>query len=93
MSDSPKLFERIHATFRLEHFSLKTEKSYLYYIKDFLRDRQVRHPYDLRVEEIEEHVAIPALNSALSASRFLYRKDLRMRKIDLSSAGSKQRYW
>jgi hypothetical protein len=30
MSDPPKLFERIHETFRLKHFSPRTETSYLY---------------------------------------------------------------
>jgi site-specific recombinase XerD len=81
----PKLFERIHATFRLKHFSLKTEKSYLYYIKDFLRYHQMRHPRDLGVEEIreylshlavEKHVAASTQNIALSALLFLYKQVL-----------------
>jgi integron integrase len=85
MSDSPKLFERIHATFRLKHFSPKTEKSYLYYIKDFLRFHQMRHPRDLGVEEIreylshlavEKHVAASTQNIALSALLFLYKQVL-----------------
>jgi site-specific recombinase XerD len=85
MSDSPKLFERIHATFRLKHFSLKTEKSYLYHIKDFLRHYQMRHPRDLGVEEIreylsylavEKHVAASTQNIALSALLFLYKQVL-----------------
>jgi integron integrase len=85
MTDSPKLFERIHATFRLKHFSLKTEKSYLYYIKDFLRYHQMRHPRDLGVEEIreylshlavEKHVAASTQNIALSALLFLYKQVL-----------------
>jgi site-specific recombinase XerD len=85
MSNSPKLFERIHATFRLKYFSLKTEKSYLYYIKDFLRYHQMRYPRDLGVEEIreylshlavEKHVAASTQNIALSALIFLYKQVL-----------------
>jgi integron integrase len=85
MSDSPKLFDRIHATFRLKHFSPKTEKSYLYYIKDFIRYHQMRPPRELGVEEIreylshlavEKHVAASTQNIALSALLFLYKQVL-----------------
>jgi hypothetical protein len=56
MSDSPELFERIHATFRLKHFSSKTEKSYLYYIKDFLCCLSNVLTCNLEVEEIREYL-------------------------------------
>jgi integron integrase len=83
MSESPKLFDRIHATFRLKHFSLKTEKSYLYYIKDYLRYHQMRPPRELGVEEIRQYlthlavdkgVAASTQNIALSALLFLYKQ-------------------
>jgi integrase len=85
MSDSPKLFECIHATFRLKHFSLKTEKSYLYYIKGYLRYHQMRPPRELGVEEIRQYlthlavdkrVAASTQNIALSALLFLYKQVL-----------------
>jgi integron integrase len=85
MADSPKLFDRIHTTFRLKHFSLKTEKSYLYYIKDYLRYHQMRPPRELGVDEIrqylihlavEKHVAASTQNIAFSSLLFLYKQVL-----------------
>jgi integron integrase len=85
MSDSPKLFDRIHETFRLKHLSPRTEKSYLYYIKDFLRFHHMRHPRDLGVDDIrqylsylavEKQVAASTQNIALSALLFLYKQVL-----------------
>ncbi|MBD2329132.1 integron integrase [Alkalinema sp. FACHB-956] len=85
MTDSPKLFDRIHETFRLKHLSPRTEKSYLYYIKDFLRFHHLRHPRDLGVDDIrqylsylavEKQVAASTQNIALSALLFLYQQVL-----------------
>jgi site-specific recombinase XerD len=85
MSDSPKLFDRIHETFRLKHLSPRTEKSYLYYIKDFLRFHHMRHPRDLGADAIrqylsylavEKQVAASTQNIALSALLFLYKQVL-----------------
>jgi integrase len=87
MSDPPKLFERIHETFRLKHFSPRTEKSYLYYIKDFLRYHQMRPPRDMGADEIrqylsylavEKQVAASTQNIALSALLFLYKQVLKV---------------
>jgi hypothetical protein len=55
--DSLKLSERIHATFRLKHFSPKTEKSDLYYIKDFLRYLSNVLTCNLKVKEIREYLS------------------------------------
>ncbi|WP_299489582.1 site-specific integrase [Acaryochloris sp. IP29b_bin.137] len=80
MSDSPKLFDQIPTTFRLKRYSPKTEKFYLYYIKDFLRYHEMRPPRELGVQEIHEylsllagrkHVAASTQNIALSALLFL----------------------
>ena len=85
MSEPPKLFDRIHAIFRLKHLSLKTEKSYIYYIKDFLRFHHMRPPRDRGVEEIREYlshlavnkrVAASTQNIALNALLFLYKQVL-----------------
>ncbi|NJM76943.1 MAG: integron integrase [Acaryochloridaceae cyanobacterium RU_4_10] len=85
MSESPKLFDRIHETFRLKHLSPKTEKSYLYYIKDFLRYHQISPPREMGVDEIREYlshlavhkrVAASTQNIALNALLFLYKQVL-----------------
>ena len=85
MPETPKLFDRIHETFRLKHLSLKTEKSYLYYIKDFLRFHHMRPPRDMGVDEIREslshlaikkRVAASTENIALNSLLFLYKQVL-----------------
>jgi hypothetical protein len=35
---SPRLLDQVREAIRLKHFSLKTEKSYMYYIRDFLNE-------------------------------------------------------
>ena len=70
---------------RLRHFSLKTEKSYVYYIRDFILFHQKRHPSEMGVNEIraylahlatERQVAASTQNVALSALLFLYNQVL-----------------
>ncbi|MGH2412946.1 MAG: phage integrase N-terminal SAM-like domain-containing protein [Microcystaceae cyanobacterium] len=40
----PRLLDRVRDTLRLKHMSLKTEKSYVYYIKEFILFHNKRHP-------------------------------------------------
>jgi len=51
----PRLLERVRSTLRLKQMSLKTEKSYLYYIKQFILFHQKRHPREMGVEEIRDY--------------------------------------
>ena len=85
MPETPKLFDRIHETFRLKHLSLQTEKSYVYYIKDFLHFHYMRPPRDMGVDEIREYlshlavkkrVAASTQNIALNSLLFLYKQVL-----------------
>ncbi|WP_404790640.1 site-specific integrase [Altericista sp. CCNU0014] len=68
MSESSKLFDRIHETFRLNHLSPKTEKSYLHSIKDYLRDRQMGSPREVGVEEIRQYLSHLAVEKHLATS-------------------------
>ncbi|MCM1982883.1 phage integrase N-terminal SAM-like domain-containing protein [Lyngbya confervoides] len=86
-SHAPKLIEQITITARLKHFSLKTEKSYLYYIRDFIRFHHMRHPREMGVSEIRDylssfalhkHIAPSTQNVALSALLFLYQQVLQI---------------
>jgi hypothetical protein len=45
----PRLLDRVRQTARFRHLSRKTEKSYLYYIRDFILFHQKRHPQDMGV--------------------------------------------
>jgi integron integrase len=74
---------------RFKHMSLSTEKSYIYYIKDYILFHRKRHPKDLGVDEVraylthlavDKNITASTQNVALSALLFLYRDVL---KIDL----------
>jgi integron integrase len=88
-SQPPRLLDQVRQTLRLKHFSLKTEKSYVHYIREFILFHNKQHPKEMGVDEIraylshmavEKHVAASTQTVALSALLFLYRQVL---QIDL----------
>ncbi len=75
--------ESIRAEIRLRGYSIRTEKSYLGWIKRFIFFNDKRHPKDLGAREVkaflswlanERHVAINTQKVALNALVFLYHK-------------------
>ena len=83
----PRLLDQARQSIRLPHFSLKTEKSYVYYIRDFILFHQKRHPREMGVDEIraylshlavDRQVAASPQNVALSALLFLYKQVLEL---------------
>ncbi|MFZ4728540.1 MAG: integron integrase [Pseudanabaena sp.] len=84
-SDSPFLTQ-VRQVMRLKHMSHSTEKSYLYYILDYIYFHNKRHPLEMGVDEIREYlshlavhknVAASTQNIALSALLFVYRQVLK----------------
>jgi integron integrase len=87
MSQPPRLLDQVRESIRLKHFSLKTEKSYVHYIRDFILFHDKRHPKDMGADEIraylshlavERDVAASTQTVALSALLFLYRQVLQI---------------
>jgi site-specific recombinase XerD len=81
----PRLVDQIREVVRLKHFSPKTEKSYLYYIHDFIVFHDKKHPKEMGANEIrsylahwaiQKNVAASTQNVALSALLFLYKQVL-----------------
>lgn len=77
-----KLMDRVRATLRVKRYSLRTEKTYCYWIRFFIRFHGIRHPSTMAGGEvrqflehlaIERHVAAATQNQALNAIVFLYR--------------------
>ena len=75
----------ISRTMRMRGYALKTEKSYLYWIKFFIRYNGRRHPKEMGREEIssflshlanDRHLSIATQRIALNAISFLYNKIL-----------------
>lgn len=103
MSTSTSPFmEMVRGEIRLRGYSLRTEKSYLFWIKQYILFHKKRHPSAMGNAEVKEfltwlavsrHVAVNTQKVALNALAFLYQKVLRQ---DLGELGftlaSKQRH-
>jgi len=86
-----KLLEQVSDALRVKHYSYRTEKTYLDWIKRFILFHNKRHPKEMGAPEIqaflvhlatERSVSASTQNQALSAVLFLYRHVLHM-DIDL----------
>jgi integrase len=82
---SPKLLDQVRGKIRLKHYSIRTEKSYITWIKRYIIFHNRRHPGDMGVKEIEEyltylaekrHVAAATQDQAFNAILFLYNEVL-----------------
>jgi integron integrase len=80
-----KLLDDVRDTLRVHHYAMKTEKSYVQWIRRFILFHKKRHPADMGKLEVEEfltwlavrrQVAPSTQNQALQAILFLYRKVL-----------------
>lgn len=85
----PKLLDRFRDKIRTRHYSIRTEKSYVDWVRRFILFHGKRHPKDMGAPEIEAflshlavdgRVAASTQNQALAAILFLYREVL---EIDL----------
>lgn len=84
---APRLFDEVRRHMRVKHYSLRTEKIYLGWIRRFILANAMRHPREMGVAEVEaflsllavqRNVAASTQNQALSALLFLYRVVLGM---------------
>jgi len=80
-----KLLDRVRTTIRARHYSPRTEKAYVGWIKRFVVYHGKRHPGEMGEPEITEflswlathrHLSASTQNQALSAVLFLYREVL-----------------
>lgn len=81
----PKLLEQVRRRLRVGHYSLRTEQTYIPWIKRYILFHGKRHPRDMGKTEIEaflthlavdRHVSAATQNQALNAILFLYRSVL-----------------
>ena len=80
---SKRLLDQVRERARYLHYSLSTEKAYLYWVRFFIRWHGLRHPRDMAAAEVEAFLTMLATqrnvspsthNQALSALLFLYRE-------------------
>ena len=81
----PKLLDQVRGKIRLKHYSIRTEQSYLDWIRRYIFFHGKHHPKDMGAQEIEAflthlavdgRVAASTQNQAKSALLFLYREVL-----------------
>ncbi|MBC7755560.1 MAG: integron integrase [Bdellovibrio sp.] len=81
----PKLLEQVAAKMRVKHYSLRTEKSYVDWIKRYILHFDKTHPKDMGVVEVEaflthlavaRNVSASTQNQAKSALLYLYKEVL-----------------
>ncbi len=87
MEPGKKLLDQVRDVLRLKHYSIRTEASYVDWIKRFILFHHKRHPQDMGRAEIEAfltylavegNVAASTQNQAFSALLFLYREVLKV---------------
>ena len=85
MAKKKKLLDAVRDKIRFKHYSLSTERTYLFWIKQYIVFHGKKHPRELGKAEIEEfltylatkkRVAPTTQNQAFSALLFLYREVL-----------------
>jgi len=64
----PRLLDQVRESIRLKHFSLLTEKSYVYYIRDFILFHDKRHFKDMGTSEIRAYLPHLAADRHVAAS-------------------------
>lgn len=89
MVEKPKLLEQVRQKIRLKHYSIRTEQSYVGWIRRFILFNGKRHPAEMGTAEVEAFltdlavrgkVAASTQNQAFCAILFLYKHVL---KIDV----------
>lgn len=85
--ENERLIPKTIRLMRLKHYSIRTEQSYINWIKRYMRFHGTQHPATLGKKHIEaflsylatdEHVAASTQNQAFNALLFLYRYVLEM---------------
>jgi integron integrase len=81
----PKLLDQVRQRIRARHYSRRTEKAYVHWIKRYIFFHDKRHPAEMGADEVtafltalavDGKVAASTQNQALSALLFLYREVL-----------------
>src|SRR5690606_37480499 len=81
----PRLRDQFRSVMRAHHYSIRTEKSYWYWVRFYLRFHQLRHPLEMGPAQVNQflswlatdrQVAAATQNLALNAIVFLYAKVL-----------------
>jgi len=82
---APRLMDQVRERLRVLHYSLRTEQTYTYWIRWYIRHHGMRHPRDMGAADVEaflshlataREVAAGTQNQAMHAILFLYKQVL-----------------
>jgi len=99
LAHPPKLLEQVRQSLRTKHYSFRTEKSYISWIKQFVLFHGKSHPKDMGEEEVNKfltHLAVKrkvsasTQNQALCAIVYLYKHILKRDIDDLNICWAKK---
>ncbi len=85
MTQAPKLLDQVRDAIRVRHYSIRTEKSYVSWVRQYILFHDKKHPREMGEREVsaflsylasQRNVAASTQNQALSAILFLYREVL-----------------
>ena len=65
---SPKLLDQVVARLRVKHYSTRTEKVYVDWIKRYILFHSKRHPQEMGAAEVEAFLSHLAVDRAVAAS-------------------------
>jgi site-specific recombinase XerD len=86
-----KLLDIVRDKIRVKHYSIRTERNYIVWIKQYILFHNKTHPVDMGKKEIEEFLTFLAVkknvvagtqNQAFSALLFLYREVLGHKSVE-----------
>jgi integron integrase len=86
VSSKPRLLDQLRDAIRLRHYSLRTEETYIQWVRRFILFHNKRHPLEMGAVEttaflnhlaVTGNVSASTQNQALSAIVFLYREVLK----------------
>lgn len=101
--EKPKRFmDKLRGSIRSKNLAYKTEQTYCFWIKKFIKYHNTRHPQEMGGEEVErflqylavvENISINTQKTALSALAFLYNQFLQqpLGKLNITRAKRKRR--
>lgn len=82
---SARLLDQLRERIRYAHYSLRTEKTYVYWVRFFIRFHRLRHPKEMGAPEVQAFLSFLANNrkvapsthrQALAAILYLYKEVL-----------------
>jgi len=93
MQLKPRLIDQVKEAVRLKHYSIRTEQTYVYWIKFYIRFNKYRHPSTLGSNHVKTFLSYLAMqrdvagatqNIALNALIFLYKHVLHQELDDIT---------